>query len=307
MESFQENRRQVRTALILIAVILPVGAIGFMLLENLNLLDAIYLTVVTLTTIGYGDVTAHTSPGRAFTIILIIAGVGVFGFAIQATLNFWFSPESANTRQRRRAYRQIGDLQHHYIISGEGELVNQTIAYVMRRAKARQGYVEMAITRRFDNLMDKIFGRHNLRMRPVRRLLRRIYLLHHRTSTLIDTVVVITEDDEYARTLRRNGILVVEGDPSDDQILRLAGIKRAQALMALSNSDTETLLTILAAHNRKNDLFITAAVQHEEFISRILRVGANNLIRPYEVAGQFLNNATFRPAVNDFFNTILFE
>ncbi|MBC8171063.1 MAG: NAD-binding protein [Anaerolineae bacterium] len=308
MESYQETRRQIRISLALIGVILPTGVIGFMLLEQLNLLDSIYLTVVTLTTIGYGDVVARSPEGRAFTILMIIAGVGIFGFAIQATLNFWFSAENANIRQRRRTYRKVASLQHHYIITGEGELVNQTIAYLMRRAATRQTYLETAITQRFDRVMNKIFGTHNLRMRPIRRLMRRAYLLpFSNRTTLLDTVVVITEDVQYTRELRRSGILVIEGDSSDDQVLRLAGIKRAQALMALSHSDTETLLTTMAANGRKPDLFITAAVQHEDFVTRMLRVGANNIIKPYEVAGQFLSNATFRPAVNDFFNTILFE
>jgi voltage-gated potassium channel len=307
MESLSETRRQVRIAIIIIAIILPVGVIGFMALEGLDVLNAIWLTVITLATIGYGDIYARTDAGRIFTIVLIIAGLGSFAFAIQASLSLLFSSENSDSRQRRRAYRRVNQLQNHYIISGEGELVDQTVNYLLRREETRRAYQQEIITHRFDLVLDRIFGRHNVRMRPVRKLARRIYLLPFRQRSLLESVVVITQQVDYARHLRRVGLLVVEGDASDDQILRLAGIKRAQALMALSQNDMETLLTVLAAHSRNSNLFITASVLEDEFAPRMLRVGANNIIKPYEVAGQFLNNVTFRPAVNDFFNTILFD
>jgi voltage-gated potassium channel len=307
MESLQETRRQVRIAVIVIAIILPVGIVGFMLLEGLDLLNATWLTVITLATIGYGDVYAKTEAGRLFTILLIIAGLGAFAFAIQASLGLLFSPENADSRQRRRAFQKIKQLQNHFIISGEGELVDKTINYLLRRAEAQRDYHQEIFTRPLDTWLNRVFGRHNLHMRPVRRLLRQLYLLPFRQRPLLSAVVVITEDRAYARHLRRAGVLVIEGDTSDDNTLRLAGVSRAQALMALSHTDMETLLTILTAHSRNPRLYITASVLEDEFAPKMLRVGANNIIKPYDVAGQFLNNLTFRPAVNDFFNTILFE
>jgi voltage-gated potassium channel len=303
----RDPRQQIRLALIVIAIIVPLGIIGFMVLEGLALLDSIWLTVITLATIGYGDVYAKTDGGRIFTIFLIIVGLASFGFAIQAGLVFVFSPEVADLRRKRRSARRINQLQGHYIICGEGELVNKTISYLLRRTETAWIQQQRQITQRIDSGLDRVFGRHNVRLRPLRHTIRRLYLLPRGSGTMLDTIVVITQDTQYAKELRATGVFVVEGDSSDDNVLRTAGVKRAQALMVLSHNDTETLLTTLAAHSRNASLFITATVLQEQFAAKMLRVGANTIIKPYEVAGQFLNNATFRPTVNDFFNTILFD
>lgn len=55
-----------------LAIIIPIGVAGFMLLERFSLLDAIWLTVITLATIGYGDIYARTEGGRVFTVLLIL-------------------------------------------------------------------------------------------------------------------------------------------------------------------------------------------------------------------------------------------
>ena len=119
--------------------------------------------------------------------------------------------------------------------------------------------------------------------------------------------MVITEDEEYAERLRSAGILVIDGDPTDDDSLRAAGVTRAQAIMVMLNQDTESLLTVLTARNLDPRLYITAAAVEEELKQKMIKAGANVVLAPYEVASQFLNSATLRPAVNDFFNSILFR
>jgi Trk K+ transport system NAD-binding subunit len=107
--------------------------------------------------------------------------------------------------------------------------------------------------------------------------------------------------------LRNQGLLVVEGDPTIDEVLQHAGIQHAQAMMVMLDSDTEALLTVLTARSLNPHLDITAATLEEQLAPKMIRVGANGVIAPYEVAGQFLNNATLRPAVNEFFSSILFN
>jgi len=89
--------------------------------------------------------------------------------------------------------------------------------------------------------------------------------------------------------------------------LERAGIQHAQAMMVMLDSDTEALLTVLTARTLNPNLDITAATLEEELAPKMIRVGANGVVAPYDVAGQFLNNATLRPAVNEFFNSILFN
>jgi voltage-gated potassium channel len=312
MNSFQEAQRQIRIAIIVLAVVIPIGVLGFMFFERLPLLDALWLTVITLATVGYGDIFARTEHGRIFTIFMILFGLGAVAYGIQATAAFLVSPAIRDFRSRRRTQRFISQLQHHYLICGAGELVNKTITYLLDAARRRQAYQEEQLYKPVDNFLDRIFGDDAHGHFPqLRRVLRAIFLLFvrllHRSQTLLDVIVVVTPSPEFAARLRDNGLLVVEGDPSGDATLQQAGIEHAQAMMVMLDNDTEALLTILTARSLNPHLEITAAALEEQLAPKMIRVGANGVIAPYEVAGQFLNNATLRPAVNEFFNSILFS
>src|SRR4029078_9066438 len=118
MNSFQETQRQIRIAIVAIAIIFAIGLAGFMLIEKLTLLDSIWLTVITLATIGYGDIVAHSPAGRLFTILLILVGLGAVPYGLQATAGFFLSPGVRDLRQRRRTQHHIDNLKNHFIICG---------------------------------------------------------------------------------------------------------------------------------------------------------------------------------------------
>ncbi|PJF39767.1 MAG: hypothetical protein D6737_14160 [Chloroflexi bacterium] len=313
MDSFQETRRQLQIAILAIAVIVPAGVVGFLFFEkNLGVLDAIWITITTLTTIGYGDQVAVTTGGRIFTLVLIVVGLGTFLFAIQATATFFVSPAVRDLRQKRRIQREIDGLTGHFIICGNGELVNQTINYTLERERIRQASHREQLYKPIDEALDSVFGDdaegYYTRIRSIiRRVYLRIVAVVSSSTTLLDVLVVVTNDGEYANHIRDKGLLVVEGDPTDDDVLIRAGIKRAAAMMVMLNSDTEALLTVLTGRSHNSDLYITAATLEEELSNKILRIGADSAIAPFDVTGKFFNNATLRPAVNEFFNSILFH
>jgi voltage-gated potassium channel len=312
MNSFQESQRQIRIALVILATIIPIGVFGFMILEKFSLLDSIWLTVITLATIGYGDIYAHTPEGRVFTLLLILFGIGAVAYGLQATASFLFSPAIRDLRQRRRTQNAIDRLRNHYVICGAGELVDNTIKYLLEGAKRRQEIQRNQIYLPVDHFLDGIFGDDAQGHFPrLRAILRRVFMffvwIFHRSRTLLDVVVVVTPSHEFADHLRNNNLLVIEGDPTSDEILKRAGINNAYATMVMLDNDTEALLTVLTARNLNPQLDITAATLEEQLAPKMIRVGANGVIAPYEVAGQFLNNATLRPAVNEFFNSILFS
>jgi voltage-gated potassium channel len=313
MDSFQETRRQIRIAMIAIGIVVPLGVIGFMVLEQMSLLNAVWLTVITLATIGYGDVYAQTEAGRIFTILLILGGLSAFAFAIQATATFLISPAIRDLRQRRRIQRRIDTLENHYIICGVGELVDKTIGYLLERAEIRQASQREQFYGPIDRFLDRVFGDDEAGHWPhLRRIVRSLVLaiggrFQSQSETLLDIVVVVTQDASYAERLRSSGLLTLEGEPTRDEILQNAGVERAQAMMVMLDSDTEALLTVLTARNYNPNLYITAAALEETLTQKMIRAGANNVIAPFDVAGQFFNNATLRPAVNDFFDSILFS
>jgi voltage-gated potassium channel len=312
MNSFQEIQRQLRIAIIAIMFVVVVGVLGFHAIEQLSLLDSLWLTIITLATIGYGDIYAKTEGGRLFTILLVLGGLSVFAFGLQAAATFLVSPAIRDLRQKRRTQRLIDELEQHYIIIGVGEMVDRTIAYIRQRAEMRKKYEREQIYKPVDRFLDSIFGddEHGHYL-PMRRALRSIFMfftrLFKRGKTLLDVVVVITTDASYAERLRSSGLLAVEGEPTDDEVLKRAGIERALAMMVMLDDDTQGIFVTLTARSLNADIYITTAVLEEDLAAKVTLVGANSVIAPFDVAGNFLNNVTLRPAVNDFFNSILFD
>ncbi|MGJ3238188.1 MAG: potassium channel family protein [Anaerolineae bacterium] len=304
--------RQLRIALFAFIIIVPLGTFGFMWLEGWSFIDALYVTVITLSTIGYGDLTPLAPSGRIFTIVLAILGLSAFAFAGQAFIQVVTSPALRMIRTRRITQKKIDHLQQHYIICGKGEMVDRTVMYLLQGARIRRNAQRAIQHRPVDTLFDRVFGqREDGVLAWIKRLLQAINHqmtnMLHTQVTLLDILVVITQDQVYSDHLQNAGLLVIQGDPTDNDILRNAGIERAQAMMVMLDDDTETLLTVLTARALVPDLPVTAAVLDEELGHKIVRAGASNVLNPFDISGQFLNNATFRPAVNAFFNGLLFE
>jgi len=305
-------RRQFRAAAVLIFIVVPIGIAGFAFIEGMSVFDAIYLTIITLTTIGYGDFTPKTELGRLFTLVLVGAGMSALLFFLSSSFALLFSSEAMTRRRLFQTRKKIRKLNSHYIICGTGEMVDKTIGYVLHGAEIRRKQHQQSLYQPIENLLNRFFGPADRgRMLVLRRLIDRLFLLYHHVFvdhvTLLDLLVVVTDDEEYAEHLRAAGILVIDGDPTDDDDLLSAGIARARAIMVMLNQDTESLLTVLTARNLNPRLYITAAAVEEELKLKMVKSGANVVLAPYEVAAQFLNSATLRPAVNDFFSSILFE
>ncbi len=305
-------RRQFRAAAILIVIIIPVGIAGYMAIEGKTLFESVYLTIITLTTIGYGDIVPSSATGRLFTLALVFFGFGSLAFFLSSSFAMLFSAEAVDRRRKIRIKRKIESLNGHYIICGAGELVDKTIGHVLNVAEIRRKRHLEASYSPIARLLSRILGAPKQgAFSGFRRLVYRLYLMYHSNfvdhQTLLDLLVVVTEDSKYAEHLRSAGILVIDGDPGDNATQLAAGIQRARAIMILLSQDTESLLTVLTARNLNPRLYVTVSAFEEDIKMKMLKAGANVVLAPYEIAAQFLNSATLRPAVNGFFNSMLFD
>lgn len=123
-------RREVVLGGLALAVLLVGGAVGYALIEGWGAVDAIYMTAITLTTIGFGEVRPLSDAGKAFTVVLAFVGIGTFATIASRAVQILVT--SATLRQRAMQ-RRIDKLQGHFVIAGFGRL-GQRIVRDLRAA-----------------------------------------------------------------------------------------------------------------------------------------------------------------------------
>lgn len=115
------SRHLVICSLIAIAIIF-FGSWGFMAIEGWNFLDALFMTAITLTTVGFGEVHQLSPVGRIYTILLIFVGVGFLGYVGAALMRYMIEGRIRILLGRRRLDKKITRLKNHYIVCGYGRI-----------------------------------------------------------------------------------------------------------------------------------------------------------------------------------------
>lgn len=104
------------------ALVLLAGTVGYMLLEGWSWLDATYMTVITLSTVGFGEVQDLTREGRIFTAILILSGVGAISYAFTVGTQEIVAGQLSGAWRSTRNRRRINRMQDHFIVAGYGRV-----------------------------------------------------------------------------------------------------------------------------------------------------------------------------------------
>ncbi len=108
------------TALLLIVI--GGGTFGYMFLEKWNFMDALYMTAITVTTVGYGEIRPLSSAGRVFTMFLMLGGVSSVLYILSMFTQALVEGKIRQIMGRRSVQRQIRSLRGHYIICGYGRI-----------------------------------------------------------------------------------------------------------------------------------------------------------------------------------------
>jgi voltage-gated potassium channel len=119
-----EGRQLLRPAVIIVLIMLT-GTLGFMLIEGWNVLDALYMTITTMATVGFGEIHPLSPQGRLFTIALIVLGVGGALYLLTTMMQFVFEGHLGRDLERRRMQRRIDHLRDHFILCGFGRVGRQ--------------------------------------------------------------------------------------------------------------------------------------------------------------------------------------
>ena len=110
------------------------GSVGYMLIEGWSVLDALYMTLITVTTVGYSEIHELSPAGRVFTLLLISSGVGIVFYLASSSLEFMLEGRMMELLGRGKLEKGIRKLKDHYIICGFGS-VGSNICGALRDSK----------------------------------------------------------------------------------------------------------------------------------------------------------------------------
>ena len=117
--------REARTGLWVLAAIVAVvvvGTVGYTLIEGWGPLDSLYMTVITIFTVGFGEVHPLSTAGSVFTLALIVGGVGTILYGLGSMVEFVVGGQLSGAYRRRVVKKQVDKLEGHYIICGYGRV-----------------------------------------------------------------------------------------------------------------------------------------------------------------------------------------
>lgn len=106
----------------LLFVSFVMGVIGYMVIEGWDLLSSLFMTVITLSTVGYGETHPLSEAGRVFTVFLILTGVGGFFYIVVAFSQFLVEGRLQIMWGKRRMQKSIDKLNNHFIVCGYGRI-----------------------------------------------------------------------------------------------------------------------------------------------------------------------------------------
>ena len=200
--------------------------------------DAVYYVIVTIATVGYGDITPLSPEARWFSLSVILLGTGAFTAAIGALVVPAIESRMAAAFGNMTA-SELNLLEDHVLVLGYGDIT-------------------ASLLEELDDDVD---------------------------------VVVVTPDAQVASRLADDDVNVLTDDPTDESVLLEARIDAARGVVVATRDDAQDVLAVLAAREANPDVHIVAAANHPQNVSKLERVGANQVVSPMAIAGRLLGRS----------------
>lgn len=128
-------RSKIYTAIALPILVLVIGVIGFRVLSNYSWVDALYMTVITITTVGFGEVQPLDDQSKIFTVFLILTSVVILGYAISVITEYILSKNNFEELTQRKMQKKIDGFSNHIVICGYGRNGKQAATKLMAYKK----------------------------------------------------------------------------------------------------------------------------------------------------------------------------
>lgn len=241
-------RRPVMIAAGSLVAIIVIGTLGFMSIEGWRPLDAVWMVVITLTTIGFGEVHPLSDSGRIFTIALILAGLSIGTYAMTALTQMVVEGHLARFIRMQRRIRKMERFRNHFIVAGYGRLGRTVV----------------------DELRDA------------------------------SVPVVVIEKEPVPNAAESDGVVILQGDAADDEMLKLAGIERAKGLAVAVSSAADAVYVTLSARELNPTLNIVTRVADHGDALKARRAGATSVVNPHTMGGWRMAHGLVRPHASSF-------
>lgn len=124
---------QLRFFIIVLFSLVLTGVVGYILLLDLNFVDALYMTVITISTVGYAEVGVMDTEAKMFSILLIFISLGTVGYLFTSIMSSFLEGDLKEAWRRRKMEATITQLTDHYIICGAGETGYNAIKQFIKR------------------------------------------------------------------------------------------------------------------------------------------------------------------------------
>ena len=120
-------RKQLIIAIICMCFVVMIGTIGFMMIEEISLFQAFWMTMITVLTVGYGDAVPLTKAGKIFALLIIPIGVGIVTYAIGVVAAMIIEGNLFQAMRRKKMEKQIAEMKDHIIVCGCGRVGLQVV------------------------------------------------------------------------------------------------------------------------------------------------------------------------------------
>jgi voltage-gated potassium channel len=116
------DSKKLRYSLLMLVGIIALGTCGYYFVEHMPLFEAFYMTIITISTVGFAEVIPLSQAGRAITVIIIILGISVGAYTIGGLVRALVEGELVKIFGRRKMQKQVSGLKNHFIICGFGRI-----------------------------------------------------------------------------------------------------------------------------------------------------------------------------------------
>jgi voltage-gated potassium channel len=145
-------QRRLVTAILIFACVVFIGTTGYMVLEGFSFLDALFMTIITVSTVGYGETQPLTHDGRVFTIFLIIINVVVVGYSFTLISSFFLEADLVKLYRTKKMNRKISQLNNHVIVCGYGRTGHEAAAVL------RRNQIPVVVIEKEENALRELAG-----------------------------------------------------------------------------------------------------------------------------------------------------